>query len=270
MAYLVLSGGGGWRSRARRNGGQVDAIQADSEEVVDDTSASSAAAGEQPLLGGDPGGGRLRGGRASRRKWRDTRGNGDPSGLSFAPGHQERREEQQELFRQKIQWRHENPIENVSFGFLYYLGSPKPGNIEQSYIRELGLSLHALSCSSFEQKNVVVVTDTEESKQQLKEALQGHPEITGEGVAVQYRVVELPFEVRDDPVGSRNFLDALESCRRSDLRAVQKGSEEQFLCYRVQMTLKVFALAQSPFQATLAIDNDVYVNFLLMPRRTPR
>ena len=110
---------------------------------------------------------------AAQSKFFDERGNGDPSGLSFAPGAAQRRASQAKLFQQKLDWRAAHPIDNVTFGFLYYLGSPIPGAIEQAYLRELALSIHALACSSFEDKNVVVVTDTEESRAQLQVALHG-------------------------------------------------------------------------------------------------
>ena len=123
--------------------------------------------------GGDGGGGDGGGWARPRSKFFDARGNGDPSGLSFAPGASERRAAQLDLFQQKLDWRASHPIDNVTFGFLYYLGSPTPGAVQQQYVRELSLSIQALGCSSFEEKNVVVMTDTIESRDQLQSALQG-------------------------------------------------------------------------------------------------
>ena len=47
---------------------------------------------------------------------------------------------------------------------------------------------------------------------------------------------------------------------------MQHGAGDELLCYRVQMTMKVFSLAQSPFEATLSVDPDVFINFLLLRR----
>ena len=90
-------------------------------------------------------------------------------------------------------------------------------------------------------------------------------------MSVRYQVVTIPRELTHDPDDSsaKPFLEAVERCRRLDVRAKQHGAGDELLCYRVQMTMKVFSLAQSPFDATLSVDPDVFINFLLLRRDAP-
>ena len=211
---------------------------------------------------------------------------GDPSGLIYGPGAADRRASQVSLFEQKLAWRVAHPIENVSFGFLYYLGSPIPGAVEAEYIRELRLSIKALACSSFEEKNIVVATDTVESRDQLRSALQGQGMGKDAGwgehgddqevsqVSISFQVVKIPRELTDinpeepSAAKTKTFLEAVERCRRRSKDAATTHTTH--LCYRVQMTMKAFSLAQSPFDATLSLDPDVFVNFLNLRRDNPR